>query len=68
MRICPSDSHPSGGFPVADCGLRISKNKKRRFSCGSGFPVLSLSKGSRDLDCDFNAFNNLNDLTNFLIL
>ncbi len=61
MRICPSDSHPSGGFPVSDCGLRISKKAKDRdYPVGAAF--------SRDLDCDFNAFNNLNDLTNSLIL
>ena len=23
LRICPADSHPSGGFPVSDFGLRI---------------------------------------------
>jgi hypothetical protein len=22
LRICPSDSHPSGGFPVWECGMR----------------------------------------------
>ena len=23
LRICPSDSDPSGGFPVCECGMRI---------------------------------------------
>ena len=37
-----------------DCGFRISdrgfkKTRKQRIYCGSGFPILSLSKGSRDL-------------------
>jgi hypothetical protein len=26
LRICPSDSHPSGGFPVWECGLRNSNS------------------------------------------
>ena len=21
LQICPADSHPSGGFPVSDCGI-----------------------------------------------
>jgi hypothetical protein len=32
------------GVRIADCGFK--KTKKQRFYCGSGFPILSLSKGS----------------------
>jgi len=49
---------------ISDCGFRIAdfkKSRKQRLSCGSGFPVLSLSKGSRDLDYDCYAFNDFND-------
>jgi len=46
---------------ISDFGLRISKKAENRdYPVGAAF--------SRDLDCDFYDFNNLNDLTNFLIL
>ena len=32
--ICPSDSHPSGGFPVSDCGLRNANVKARSQETG----------------------------------
>jgi hypothetical protein len=34
---------PSFGLRISDLGFQ-----KKRFYCGSGFPALSLSKGSRD--------------------
>ena len=31
LRICPSDSHPSGGFPVSDCGFKNRGIKEFKF-------------------------------------
>jgi hypothetical protein len=32
LEICPADSHPSGGFPVWDFGIKISNQAKSRDS------------------------------------
>jgi hypothetical protein len=40
FQICPSDSHPSGGFPVSDLGLQKMQTEKSIGIPQSPFPNL----------------------------
>jgi hypothetical protein len=52
---------------ISNCGLRIAnlKNKRQRFSCGSGFQPRFCDLNGLN---DFYEFNGFNGFSNFLIL